>query len=601
VVFLVDDLGWRDVGYAGSAFYLTPHIDALAESGVRFERAYANAPNCAPSRACLMTGRWTPRHGVYTVGSPARGKARDRRLIPAPNSTELPLEERTLAEVFAEESYVTGCFGKWHLGPDPTQHGFQVNVGGNRSGSPKGGYFAPWKNPQLPPAEEGTYLTDHLTDLAVDFVREQGERPFLLYLSHYGVHTPIQAREEDVVAFLEREPDGEQANAKYAGMIAAVDRSLGRVVAALSECGLERDTLVVFTSDHGGHGISTSNLPLRGSKGMLYEGGIRVPLVLSWPGQLPAGERRWAPVTQLDLLPTLCAAGGLRAPGELDGDDLWPWLTAGAELAPRSLYWHFPAYLEAYRSGGSPWRTVPVSVIQRDGLKLIENFETGDLEVYDVAADETEARRLEDPGVAAELYRELQSWQRRVGAPVQFEREGVGGVGGGCDTNQPPAASETANHEPQTTNHKGRKQSAAARERSPAAGTSLEDGAAHRRGPASSAHAATAWAGPGRSAWGHFLCEGRAPGDSARVDKAARAARLGSERSARAEEQTVPAKDIAETAAGAAGRGWGMPSAATGGFFVLPARATWVRLEAPNDLQHLFPSRDERAKSFPMG
>ena len=423
VIFLVDDLGWRDVGFAGSTFYLTPHIDALAQSGVRFERAYANAPNCAPSRACLMTGRWTPRHGIYTVGSSKRGKAQNRRLIPAANRKDLPSEEVTLAEAFAAGGYVTGCFGKWHLGPDPTEHGFHVNVGGNRTGSPGGGYFAPWKNPQLPPAEEGTYLTDHLTDLAIEFVREQGDQPFLLYLSHYGVHTPIQAREEDVAPFREREPDGEQANAKYAGMIAAVDRSLGRVVATLAECGLESDTLVVFTSDHGGHGISTSNLPLRGSKGTLYEGGIRVPLVLSWPGRLTAGERRWAPVTQIDLLPTLCAASEVQAPVDLDGDDLWPWLTTDVELEPRSLFWHFPAYLEAYRRGGWPWRTVPVSVIQRDGLKLIENFETGELEVYDLVADQTEAKPVKDPSLAAELHRELQAWQRRVGAPVQFEPE----------------------------------------------------------------------------------------------------------------------------------------------------------------------------------
>lgn len=423
VVFLVDDLGWRDVGYAGSAFYLTPHIDALAQGGVRFERAYANAPNCAPSRACLMTGRWTPRHGIYTVGNPARGKARDRRLVPTPNRTELPLEEVTLAEVFAGAGYVTGCFGKWHLGPDPTEHGFQVNVGGNRTGSPKGGYFAPWDNAELPPAADGTYLTDHLTELAVDFVREQRDRPFLLYLSHYGVHTPIQARPEDVAPFEAREPDGGQDNPQYAGMVAAVDRSLGRVVEVLGELGLERDTLVVFTSDHGGHGISTSNLPLRGSKGTLYEGGLRVPLVLSWPEHLPAGDRRWEPVTLLDLLPTLCAASAVPAPAALDGDDLWPWLTTRVELEPRSLVWHFPAYLEAYRKGGSPWRTTPAAAISRDGLKLIHYFETDSLELYDLVADPGETRVLRDPHLIQPLWDELRAWQARVAAPVPTERE----------------------------------------------------------------------------------------------------------------------------------------------------------------------------------
>jgi arylsulfatase A-like enzyme len=423
VVFLVDDLGWRDVGYAGSSFYSTPRIDALAAGGVRFEQAYANAPNCAPSRACLMTGRWAPRHGIYTVGSAARGQARNRRLVPTPNRTDLPAEEVTLAEIFRAAGYATACIGKWHLGEDPTQHGFDLNVGGNRTGSPAGGYFAPWRNDRLPPAEAGTYLTDHLTAQAVEFVREQESRPFFLYLSHYGVHTPLQARAEDVAPFLERPPDGAQGNAVYAGMIAAVDRSLGALLDALAEAGVERETLVVFTSDHGGHGVSTSNLPLRGSKGMLYEGGLRVPLVCSWPGRLAAGERCFERVTLLDLLPTLCGACGLRAPDDLDGSDLWPRLTRGESIAPRSLFWHFPAYLEAYREGASPWRTTPAGAIVKDGFKLIQFFETDRYELYDLVADPSESRPVEDPALRAELAAELDAWQRRVSAPIPTERE----------------------------------------------------------------------------------------------------------------------------------------------------------------------------------
>lgn len=428
VVFLVDDLGWRDLSYAGSRFYRTPNIDRLAAGGVPFTCAYAPAPNCAPSRASLMTGQWTPRHGVFTVGSSARGKARNRKLVPIANRTDLDPDLTTLPELLDEAGYATACVGKWHLGADPTKHGFDVNVGGNASGSPRGGYFAPWNNADLNPAPEGTYLSDHLTEEALSFVSEHAEEPFFLYLSHYGVHTPLQAPDADRELFEDVPPDGGQANPTYAGMVRAVDRSLGRIIEHLDQLELTEQTLVVFTSDHGGHGVSTSNAPLRGSKGMLYEGGLRVPLVLSWPGTLAAGQECEEPVTLLDLFPTLLSVSGppkLSMAAPMDGDNLMPWLTGSSEWAPRSLYWHFPAYLEAYRKGASPWRTTPAGALRSDGFKLIEWFEDGRVELYDLKADPGESQDLSGahPRLAADLRAELHRWREQVGAPVPTERE----------------------------------------------------------------------------------------------------------------------------------------------------------------------------------
>ncbi|MBK8978046.1 MAG: sulfatase [Planctomycetes bacterium] len=432
VVILADDLGYADLGCQGSRFYESPAIDALAASGLRFTAGYANAPNCAPTRACLMSGRDTPHHGVWTVGSGARGRPANRASTPPPNRTELDTAFTTLPEALRARGYATAHFGKWHLGSPgssgPLEHGFEYQVGGTAAGHPKS-YFSPYGNAELPDGSDGEYLTDRLTDEAIAWLDRRDERPFFLYFAHYAVHTPIQARADDTAHFAEKAPDGEQRRPDYAGMIRALDRSVGRLLDALDDHGLTDDTVVVFTSDNGGVGgyaglgtrDITDNRPLRGGKGMLYEGGIRVPFIVRWPGVTQAGATSAAPVLTYDLHPTLLAAAGPsaeRTPARLDGVDLLPALRGG-ELPERDLVWHFPGYLEANAERGT-WRTRPGSAIRRGSLKLIEWLETGQVELYDLAADPGEQRDLarEQPVRAAELLLRLRSWRSRHGAAM---------------------------------------------------------------------------------------------------------------------------------------------------------------------------------------
>ncbi len=426
VIFLVDDLGWRDVGFEGSVFYETPNIDRFAAEGLVFERAYSNAPNCAPSRAALLSGQYAPRTGVYTVSGSARGDAALRRLVPITNTTELDTGVVTFAEALQAAGYRTATMGKWHLGDDPTQHGFDVNVGGNKTGTPKGGHFSPYKNPQLADGEKGESLTARLTDSALEFIGANKQRPFLLYLSHYAVHTPVQTTKELQGKYKAKEATDEQKNAKYAGMIESVDTSFGRVMAALAEHEVDGNTLVVFTSDNGGHGNITSNAPLRGAKGMLYEGGVRVPLALRWPGKITAGSTSHVPVIGTDLYPTfLAAAGAEAAEGHvLDGVDLAPLWTEGLEFARDALFWHFPAYLEWGKNAPRPFRTRPAGAVRVGALKLIENFEDGRLELYDTDADESETQDLaaERPDDVKALHARLLSWRAATSAPVPMTK-----------------------------------------------------------------------------------------------------------------------------------------------------------------------------------
>jgi len=425
VVVYVDDWGWRDAGFQGSAFYETPRMDAFAAEGMVFTDAYAAAPNCAPSRASLLTGRYTPRHGILTVGSSKRGRAANRALVPIENQTVLADEELTIAELLREAGYRTAHFGKWHLGDDARTQGFDVNAGGFRAGHPKS-YFSPYRNPMLEDGPEGEYLTDRLTDEVVGFLGDSGDRPFFAYVSHYAVHTPVQAKPDDAVRFADKPADGEQANGDYAGMVLSVDRSLGRILDVLDELDLAEDTVVLLTSDNGGHGVVTSNAPLRGMKGMLYEGGIRVPFVVRWPGRIAAGARSGVPVHGVDLLPTLADLAGVPlAPAHaVDGVSLAPAL-GGGELERDALYWHFPAYLEGNRKTAGSWRTTPVGALRAGRWKLLEWFETGARELYDLAADPGETSDLAgaEPELVEELGARLAAWREEVGARVPTEPE----------------------------------------------------------------------------------------------------------------------------------------------------------------------------------
>jgi arylsulfatase A-like enzyme len=427
VFILMDDLGWRDVGFMGSRYYETPNIDRLAREGSFFTAAYAAAPNCAPSRASLLTGQCTPRHGVYTVNDPARGDARFRKLIPTPNRTDLDPDATTIAEALRTVGYVSASIGKWHLGGDadfsPVSQGFDVNFGVSF-----GGHFGPWGD--VPPSDgetaaEGEYLTDRLTAEAVEFIEENRHRPFFLYLSHYAVHTPIQAKAEMVMKYEGKEPDGGQRDPTYAAMIDSADQGVGRILNRLDELGLSEETVVFFFSDNGGFGPITSMAPLRGSKGMLYEGGVRVPLAVRWPGRIEEGREISTPVHGVDFFPTILEMAGVSIPvdDDMDGVSLLPLLKGEGTPARSALYWHFPAYLQSDGSVEGPWRTTPAGAIRKGDWKLIEFFEDGRLELYHLGDDIGEERDLADERLekVEELHADLMAWRRRVDAPVPTE------------------------------------------------------------------------------------------------------------------------------------------------------------------------------------
>jgi len=427
VFILADDLGWKDLGFMGSAYYETPHLDTLAGQGVVFTSAYTNGPNCAPTRASLMSGQYTPRHGVYTVGSSERGQAKRRKLIPTANKTTLDADVVTLAEALKGAGYVSASMGKWHLGNDPelgpVGQGFDLNVGGYEAGAPRS-YFSPYRNPKLADGPRGEYLTDRLTDEALKFIEAHRSRPFFLYLPHYAVHTPIQAKKALTAKYAKKAPDNGQGNPKYAAMIESLDSGVGRIMDKLDELSLTNNTVVVFYSDNGGVKGITSMAPLRGGKGMLYEGGVRVPLVVRWPGVVAAGRKCHEPVIGIDFYPTLLDIAGAKRPdGQLlDGLSIAPLLRGEDTLASRALFWHFPAYLQGKAEGARDeyFRTRPAGAIRLGDWKLIEYFEDGSLELYNLKGDIGETTNLtrELPEKTNEMHEKLIQWRQSVDAPV---------------------------------------------------------------------------------------------------------------------------------------------------------------------------------------
>ncbi len=430
ILFLIDDLGWKDLGCQGSTYYQTPHIDRLAAEGARFTNAYAACAVCSPTRAAVLTGKY-PARLLLTDWLPSgrwnpKAKLREGRFLRG-----LPVEEHTLAEALREAGYRTANIGKWHLGSEPfslpEHHGFDVNIAGNAHGAP-GSYFFPyagnWLIPAtgqratwkvLPDGKEGEYLTDRLTDEAVQFIRANKDIPFFLYFPHYGVHTPLQAKAE-VTAKYERIPEAErQGKPEYAAMVESIDDSVGRVMAALKESKLDENTLVLFTSDNGGFYNATRNAPLRANKGAYYEGGIRVPLIVKWPGVNTPGTVIDAPVTSTDLYPTCLAAAGLpqRPHQHVDGLNLEPLLRGAESLERESLFWHYPHYNDHPAS-------VPSSVIRKGSWKLIETFDPEGIELYDLENDLGETANLasERTDLVDELRRELEAWRSEVGAEM---------------------------------------------------------------------------------------------------------------------------------------------------------------------------------------
>jgi arylsulfatase A-like enzyme len=428
VFLLIDDWGWQDVGFMGSSYYDTPNMDALAKQSIRFDSGYSAAPNCAPTRSALMSGQYAPRTGIYTVGDPARGKTEQRKLIPIDNTTVLDNNVVTMAESIKAAGYNTAFMGKWHLGAGenggPLVQGFDVNIGGNETGAPQGGYFAPYTNADMAQGPDGEYLTDRLTREAVSYIEQQSnDKPFFLYLSHYAVHTPIQAPKDTTAKYKKRQGDEFHHNAKYGAMVDHVDQGIGKILAILKAKGFDDNTLIILTADNGGFGPVTQAPDLRGYKGSPYEGGNRVPLLFRMPEHKGAGRITNLAVNSIDFYPTLVEIAGAKMPkGQIsDGESLIPILNGGNALARDALFYHFPAYLQPYgRVDKGVWRARPFGAIRMGDYKLVEFFEYGQLELYNLVEDRKESKNLalEKPQITAKLLKSMQAWRAETNAPI---------------------------------------------------------------------------------------------------------------------------------------------------------------------------------------
>ena len=421
VFILADDLGWADLGCYGNPYNRTPHLDSLARRGVRFTQAYAAAPVCSPSRVAILTGKHPARLHLTNF---LVGERRDSasRLAPARWRKYLPASEVTMAELLRQQGYATGMVGKWHLGGadtlNPTAQGFDYERQIGRNGLDYYRYSITANNRAIFTDTGTVYLTDRLTDYALDFLDQNRQRPFFLYLTYSAPHVTLVPRGDKLNHYLMKyEKYGGKYNPSYGAMIESLDDGVGRVLKKLADLGLRENTLVVFTSDNGGVGLSelgptpTSNAPLRSWKGHMYEGGIRVPLVMAWPGQLPANTTQTAYLTGTDFLPTLADVLGLTPlPLNLDGKSFYPLLSGKGTYQRGPIFWHYPHFSNQL---GRPAAAV------RDGdYKLIEHYETGRLELYNLASDLSEqhdlARQL--PQKTKELYARLVQWRKNVNA-----------------------------------------------------------------------------------------------------------------------------------------------------------------------------------------
>ena len=431
VFVLADDLGWRDVGYHGARFFQTPNIDRLAREGMIFDQFYSGGPNCAPTRACLMTGMYTPRTGLYTPGGKSKGNPRYMRLLVPTrgskagadafrsNNNFISPDHTSVAEVLKQADYVTARIGKWHLGPD-TQ-GFDLSTSDGTDGPHHKHYGSPT-------------VARTITDAAVAFIEKNKAKPFFLYVAHWDVHGPIRALKQVVAKYEKRKQgwsntNGEKLNATYAAMIEAVDTSVARIRKKLQETGLDQKTLFIFSSDNGGTQVTTMD-PLRGGKGALFEGGIRVSTCAAWPGVIQPGSRNATPLTSVDLLPTLAEIAGAPLPKNqpVDGVSFLP-VMRGEKLPERPIFWHYPLYLSGKGSAivkpvfGTDkmyWRAVPATVMRQGDWKLFLFYEDKNFELYNVKKDVGEKRNVaaEHPELLNEMKQKLLGWVRETGAPA---------------------------------------------------------------------------------------------------------------------------------------------------------------------------------------
>lgn len=437
---LVDDLGYHDLGVTGSSFYETPNVDKLANEGVMFTNGYAASRVCSPSRASIMTGKFTARHGITDwIGAKAgkdwRKRNRHDKLLPANYVMQLPKEDITMAEAFKEHGYKTFFAGKWHLGDKgsyPEDHGFDINKGGFHRGGPAGGFFAPWSNPKLKNKQKGENLTMRLANETANFIAKHKDSTFFAFLSFYAVHAPIQTTQEkwakyreiaDSIGIAKSGFEMErilpirrvQDNPVYGGLVETMDDAVGVVLKALKDNGVDDNTIVVFTSDNGGvasgDNYATSNLPLRGGKGYQWEGGIKEPFFIKvpWLNHIKVSEE---PVISTDLYPTLLDLANLPLKNEqhVDGISLKPLLEGDKKASNRPLYWHYPHY---GNQGGEP-----ASIIQKEGWKLIHYWEDGREELFKLPSEEKDNQNVvaQYPEIAKNLSDNLMDWLKGVNA-----------------------------------------------------------------------------------------------------------------------------------------------------------------------------------------
>jgi len=420
---MADDLGWMDLACQGNPLVETPNLDRLAKQGMRFTDAYAAAPVCSPTRCAVLTGQAPARIGL-TTHLPGRFFPKDGRPQPAELVPQLNGEHVTIAERMKEAGYASAFLGKWHVAPSsgkggkvdhavsPSGQGFDLNVGGTSYGGPPS-FFSPYRNAELEDGPKGEYLPDRLVEETIDFIDANKGKPWMAHLWFYTVHWPMQAPEPLLRKYADRKGPGLN-DTRYGAMIEAMDLAIGRLLSALEKKKNDKDTLVIFTSDNGGFAGVSDCRPLRESKGHLYEGGIRVPLIVRWPGEVPAGTLCREPVISMDFYPTFLQLAGLKPAGKpIDGESLLPLMRQTGELRRKALYFHFPNY--AWHMGNRL-----AGAVRQGRWKLIRNYDDGSLELYDLGKDLGEKKNLAQahPETAARLDAGLSRWLKETGAPM---------------------------------------------------------------------------------------------------------------------------------------------------------------------------------------
>ena len=414
VIILVDDYGWTDAACCGSSIFETPNIDTLASQGMRFTNGYAACTVCSPTRASILTGKYPAR--LHLTDWIAGHKKPWAKLKVPDFNLQLPHDEVTIAEALKPHGYKSASIGKWHLGNDdfyPQSQGFDFNVAGTHRGQPPR-YFSPYNIPTLENGPEGEYLTDRMAKEAVNFIESNKDAPFFLYLPLFAVHTPIQGKKGYTEKFKERiQPWSDQRDPEYAAMVNSVDDAVGTVMQTLDRLKLTDNTIVIFTGDNGGLIPKTSNAPLRMGKGSPYEGGVRVPLIVRWPGEVRAGAVTDIPAISADFFPTVMDALGVDSAviDGIDGVNLVPVITESGTI-DRDALWHYPHY----HPGGS----TPYGAIRKGDWKLLEFFEDGRLELYNLKNDLNEKFNLASLNIQKrdELHKQLVEWRQSVNAQM---------------------------------------------------------------------------------------------------------------------------------------------------------------------------------------